>query len=56
MSQESELVALLCGLVALPSVNPEGDPTKVGGIYGEERVAAYVEGYFADLDTRFLAT
>lgn len=50
MSELSRAANLLCDLVALPSVNPEGDPDKTGGIYGEARVAELVESYFSKLD------
>ncbi len=50
MSQPQDVVGLLTDLIALPSVNPEGDPSKTGEIYGEARVADSVERYFADLD------
>jgi succinyl-diaminopimelate desuccinylase len=50
MPSEHEIVELLAALCRLPSVNPEGRdlPTLVTP-YGEERVAAYVERYFAAL-------
>jgi len=38
-------VALLCELIAIPSVNPMGGPDK-GSPYGESRLASFLEGWF----------
>jgi succinyl-diaminopimelate desuccinylase len=47
MAEESGLVQLLCDLIALPSVNPEADALRSSPPYGEQRVAQFVERYFA---------
>jgi len=50
MGTESEIVALLSELVRRPSVNPERNPmAELSAPFGEERVAAFVESYFAGL-------
>ena len=50
MPNEPEIVELLSELCRLPSVNPEGrDLPALAAPYGEERVAAFVERYFAAL-------
>ncbi len=46
MAGSSEVVDVLCDLIALPSVNPEGDVTRSDATYGESRVAEYVSEYF----------
>jgi len=52
MASQTDLIQLLCDLIALPSVNPEWDAQRITTPFGECRVADYVQRYFQPFGVR----
>jgi succinyl-diaminopimelate desuccinylase len=49
MNSDQRITTLLSELVAIPSINPEGDRARIEPPFGEKRMVEYISRFFQDL-------